>query len=66
MRSTRQKKRWLNAKTKEIESKETSPRDIWKALNKAKARDFGHLTKAVMIKMKKSDGTFAKTDIKNA
>ena len=60
------KERWLNAKAKEIESKETSPRDIWKALNKAKAREYGHHIKAVTIKMKKSDGICAKTDIKNA
>ena len=34
------KERWLNAKAKEIESKQTSPRNMWKALNKAKAREF--------------------------
>ena len=60
------KERWLNAKAKEIESKQTSPRDIWKALNETKAGEFGHQIKAVTIKMKKSDGTFAKTDIENA
>ena len=51
----------------EIESKQTSPRDIWKVLNEAKAGEFGHQTKAIKIKMKKSgDRTFAKTDIENA
>ena len=60
------KEKWLNAKAEEIESKQTSPRDIWKALNETKAGEFGHQIKAIKIKMKKSDGTFAKTDIKNA
>ena len=48
------KERWLNAKAKEIESKQTSPRDIWKALNETKAGEFGHQIKAVTIKMKKA------------
>ena len=60
------KERWLNAKAEEIESKQTSPGDIWKALNEANAGEFGHQIKAITIKMKKSDGTFAKIDIENA
>ena len=31
------KEKWLNAKAEEIESKQTSPKDIWKALNETKA-----------------------------
>ena len=60
------KEKWLNEKAEEIESRKTSPKDIWKALNEAKAGKYGHHIKAVTIKMKKSDGTLAKNDIENA
>ena len=58
------KEKWLNEKAEEIESQKTSPKDIWKALNEAKAGKYGHHIKAVTIKMKKSDGTLAKTTSK--
>ena len=48
------KERRLNAKAEEIESKQTSPRDIWKALNETKAGEFGHQIKAIKIKMKRA------------
>jgi hypothetical protein len=58
--------KWLSSKLTEIEQLDNSPRDAWKSFREVNAGFTGHHNKAVNMKMKKADGTMAKTDKENA
>jgi hypothetical protein len=58
--------KWLSSKLTEIERLDNNPRDVWKSFREVNAGFTGHHNKAVNMKMKKADGTMAKTDKENA
>jgi hypothetical protein len=58
--------KWLSSKLTEIERLDNNPRDAWKSFREVNAGFTGHHNKAVKLKMKKADGTIAKTDKENA
>jgi hypothetical protein len=59
------KVRWLESKIDEIEKINDDPRSAWKSIKEINAGFSGHHEKAVMIKMRKKDGTFATTKAEN-
>jgi hypothetical protein len=58
--------KWLSSKLTEIKQLNNNPRDGWKSFREVNAGFTGHHNKAVNMKMKKADGTMAKTDKENA
>jgi exonuclease III len=60
------KAKWLELKLSEIESINDDPRSAWKSIKEINAGFSGHHEKAVVMKMRKQDGTFATTETDNA
>ena len=57
---------WLDSKLNEIEQLDNNPRDAWKSFREINAGFTGHHKKAINMKMRKTNGTMAKTDKENA
>jgi hypothetical protein len=63
---TTAKVKWLELKLNKIESINEDPWSAWKSIKEINAGCSGHHKKAVVMKMRKEDGTFAKTEAENA
>jgi hypothetical protein len=57
---------WLDFKLAAIEKINGDPQNAWKSIRELNAGFSGHHEQAVVMKMKKKDGTFAKTEAENA
>jgi hypothetical protein len=60
------KVKWLESKLAEVESINDDPRSAWKSIKEINAGFSGHHEKAVAMKMRKKDGTLARTEAENA
>jgi hypothetical protein len=58
--------KWLESKLDEIKSINDDPQSAWKSIKEINAGFSSHHEKAIVMKMKKKDGTFAKTEAENA
>ena len=57
---------WLIERIIEVEQMKMDPRTAWKAIKEFAAGLYGHQIKSKTMKMRKSDGTYAKNDTENA
>jgi hypothetical protein len=58
--------KWLKSKLDEIEQSNYYPPSTWKSIKEINTGFSRHHQKAVTMKMRKKDGTFAKTEEENA
>jgi hypothetical protein len=58
--------KWLELKLNEIENINDDPQSTWKSIKEINTGFSGHHEKAVVMKMRKIDGTFGKTEAENA
>ena len=59
------KLRWVSVRIGEIERCKFEPREAWRAVRELNEMFTGHHRKVTVMKLKKSDGTLAKTDKEN-